>query len=505
MDNLAILAKNKVTDARRQDIQSKIDDCIAKVKPFLRWQIDDPEYFVGPGEALREDLAEDVPLHNDIIIFHPLHLLQKLDSVGLGQYALHFALKKELKRYTTYIKLWQMHFSRRQERQAAARFAKMQSSIGTMCKVLKGTNAAPLSRIKGASGSESKTGATITTDPMAIDKQLQAIWGKIHAGNMGPATQECSGHAFLNQYGAFFVKQAEFKVSRLSVKHLKDAIHCSPDNSPGLDGVLATDLEMLSDAALQRLADMLNLIEDGADWPQQMLAGRMAWLDKTDGPEPSLDPLDYRGLAILSKVYRLYGVIRLRHINEWIKTWEKHELFAGTTAPSGAEDAWYLMGLDLEVSKLYGQDITGGSADIWKCFDQVQRKLLYFLLEAGGFPMPILKAYMSFHEQVHYHNTIGGALGAPHRKPCSIPQGCPFSMMMTSFSFHPWVALMKSMYVILRGLADDLTVVATGPGHERRFRDAYSVSILPFPTWSQTSSEQMLHVQLLLGHSLQAC
>ena len=173
--------------------------------------------------------------------------------------------------------------------------------------------------------------------------------------------------------------------------------------------------------------------------------------------------MEYKGLATLSKIYRLYGAIRLGHLQQWVKQWEKHEVFAGTSAPTGAEDAWYLLGLDLELARLCDHLLTGGSADIWKCFDQAQRQLLYHLLEAVGFPSAVLTAYLGFHEQVQYYNTIGRGLGAPHRKPCSIPQGCPFSMMLTSFTFHTWVSKMRSMSVIPRALADDLTVVAIGP------------------------------------------
>ena len=59
---------------------------------------------------------------------------------------------------------------------------------------------------------------------------------------------------------------------------------------------------------------MFQAIEQGAEWPDQTLAGRTAWLDKTDGPLASLDPLEYRGLAILSKVYRIYGAMRLKQL-----------------------------------------------------------------------------------------------------------------------------------------------------------------------------------------------
>ena len=73
---------------------------------------------------------------------------------------------------------------------------------------------------------------------------------------------------------------------------------------------------------------------------------------KTEGPLPSLDPLDYRGLAILPKVYRLYFSIRLRDLHSWIKSSECEELFAGTSAATGAEDAWYPTRLDFELARL---------------------------------------------------------------------------------------------------------------------------------------------------------
>ena len=444
-DNLAILAKKKLDDAKKNDILAKIQDCKALIRPFLIYQNANPDQWYCPGEAEGAAVDSPAPGAGQHIQFNPANLLEKLDALGLGPFALHFALKKEITRYNSFIGAWQSHFSRQQEKEAASQLNKMQRSMGAMCKTLKGASSGPITRLRCCS--EKGEGDIITTDPETIDKQLQAIWGKIHKGNLGPKSKELAGPAFLQAYRDHFVMQGEFSVERLNAQTLAAAILETAENAPGLDGVTAADLQLLSPVAIQKLADMLQAIEDGADWPDQTLAGRTAWLDKTEGPEASLDPLDFRGLAILSKVYRLYGSIRLRHLHDWIRSWEKEELFAGTTAPCGAEDAWYLMGVDMELARLSDQPLTGGSADIWKCFDQVQRCLLYFLLEAAGFPKPILRAYKNFHERVHYHNTIGKALGAPHRKPCSIPQGCPLSMMMTSFSFHPWVALMKAMNV----------------------------------------------------------
>ena len=47
----------------------------------------------------------------------------------------------------------------------------------------------------------------------------------------------------------------------------------------------------------------------------------------------------------------------------------------------GAEDAWWRRTLDHELARLEGKEATGGGADIYKCFGQIQRKLLNTLLD----------------------------------------------------------------------------------------------------------------------------
>ena len=66
-------------------------------------------------------------------------------------------------------------------------------------------------------------------------------------------------------------------------------------------------------------------------------------------------------------------------------------------------------------------------------------------------------------------NTIAGGLGEPYFKPTSIPQGDPFSMMITSLLLRPWVMQMKTIKVIPRILADDLQLMTTGRRHLGRF------------------------------------
>jgi len=203
---LAILAKKKLDDAKKNDILAKIQDCKALIRPFLIYQSANPDQWYCPGEAEGAAVDSPAPGAGQHIQFNPANLLEKLDARGLGPFALHFALKKEIKRYNSFIGAWQSHFSRQQEKEAASQLNKMQRSMGAMCKTLKGASSGPITRLRCCS--EKGEGDIITTDPETIDKQLQAIWGKIHKGNLGPTSKELAGPAFLRAYGDHFVMQA---------------------------------------------------------------------------------------------------------------------------------------------------------------------------------------------------------------------------------------------------------------------------------------------------------
>ena len=85
-------------------------------------------------------------------------------------------------------------------------------------------------------------------------------------------------------------------------------------------------------------------------------------------------------------------------------------MFAGVPG-QGAADGAYFTALELEEAKLRGQNVTGGVADIYKCFDQVQRPLVYTLLLRGGVPQRVVNAYKAFLEKVQVHNSVAGGGG----------------------------------------------------------------------------------------------
>ena len=131
----------------------------------------------------------------------------------------------------------------------------------------------------------------------------------------------------------------------------------------------------------------------------------------------------------------------------------------------GAEDAAYATAVLIEHCMLRGKEATGGAADIFKCFDQITRPLVYELLRKAGMPEKVLKAYIGFQENLKAYNTVSGGIGEAYRKPTSVPQGDPLSMMIVALLLRAWTLEMKEMGLHPRVLADDLQVASTGEQH----------------------------------------
>ena len=150
-------------------------------------------------------------------------------------------------------------------------------------------------------------------------------------------------------------------------------------------------------------------------------------------------------------------------------------MFAGIEG-RGAADAAYTTALMLEYCKPTKTPYSGGAADILKCFDQIQRPLLYKILEEAGMPTRILDPYKRFLEAIQVHNTVAGGLGEAYHKPTSIPQGDPFSMMVVALIMRAWIMQMREAAVIPRILADDLQIIAAGPHHLENFEYAFDLT-----------------------------
>ena len=119
---------------------------------------------------------------------------------------------------------------------------------------------------------------------------------------------------------------------------------------------------------------------------------------------------------MLPALYRLWASTRLAQLEPWVDEWCMEEMYAGVGG-QGAADAAYASAVLLEHCKLRGMDVSGGAAAIFKYFDQVNRTLVYEILEKAGIPKRILQAYNGFQETLRAYFIIAGVSGKPTQNP----------------------------------------------------------------------------------------
>ncbi len=163
--------------------------------------------------------------------------------------------------------------------------------------------------------------------------------------------------------------------------------------------------------------------------------------------------------------------MRVRHMHGWIQQWDEEAIHAGVPG-KGAFDGWCKTAIDIELARVNNLLVAGGSIDIYKCFDQLNRQLIYKLAQEAGMPLRVLQAYRNYIESMQVQFQVGDAIGAEHRDRASLPQGCPFSMTMVALLLKPWLSIMQQARVVPRCLADDLLILAIGNQHQSRYINA---------------------------------
>ena len=269
---------------------------------------------------------------------------------------------------------------------------------------------------------------------------------------------------FMKKYAAWFFRSEEYCLQPFSGNDLYELCKVNKNSVGGLDGWNPSDWAILPLEAFVLLALLFVAIEGGAAWPEDSLHVKAAFLAKEENP--SLDPLGYRILLIFPILYRRWAAVRLRNLAPWVLSWWMPNFFAGGPGAS-AEDAWWLTALSVEYCKVKKKIFTAGIADMLKCFDQIIRPLLKAVLLMAGMPKAVVDAYMRYHDQVFIYNALAGGFGKPYKKRCSIPQGCPFSMMFIALLMLPWVCMSTAMRLQPKVLADDIMLSTIGDDKEQ--------------------------------------
>lgn len=128
-----------------------------------------------------------------------------------------------------------------------------------------------------------------------------------------------------------------------------------------MDGWHPAELTLVSYETARWIAELFELIEEGADWPQAATHATIAYLE-TEGGKPG-EAMSYRPITISAPIYRVWAAMRLKDMEQWISTWAVPDMYASTTG-QGATDAWYTLLVDFELKDLQGVPYCGGTVDI---------------------------------------------------------------------------------------------------------------------------------------------
>ena len=337
---------------------------------------------------------------------------------------------------------------------------------------------------------------SFSTSNEDIDKTLIDEWAKVYAGNFEDQAKEAAN--YLMAYQPFLCHNPAFNMPAITAQGLYDITqHISPSAS-GLDNFHPEDLRLLPLQAFEWLTAMYKMIEQGESWPDDSLTIGAHLLPKDTSD--ATNPLAYRILLITPSIYRLWARYRLSQLDEWASLWLPDCSFAGTIGMA-AEDAWYGTALQLEKAMVDKRKLVGGSLDLFKCFDQVPRPLLYCLLLHAGFPRGVLLGYLNFHEKAAIRHILGDSLGEHHFHRCGIPQGCPFSMLFITMMLAPWARQMAQYQVQPRCLADDMLITAVGPKALTMFTRAFHETMAHMKSMG---SELSAHKSLLFSTDSEA-
>jgi hypothetical protein len=314
---------------------------------------------------------------------------------------------------------------------------------------------------------------SFTANPSVVEQRIADLWDPTF--NAEPGRDHDIVGTFMQKHKKYIFRGEAPSLEPISGEDVYSCVRSCKHTAPGMDGWSPAEFSVLSMQACQQLASMLNRIEAGAGWPEQLLEHKAVGLAKSEqaGPEKLLD---YRWLMILPQLYRMWGKIRLSHLDGWIQQWMSPCVYSGCWG-RGAEDAWYEDALAMEECALKQIMAILGVVDIHKCYDMLVKPLVGMLLTVAGCPKQVVVPYMTFIMQQKVRFSLPGGIGPARTRGRSIPQGCPFSMAFLALVLRPWCMAMRDLGLQPRVLADDMLLAARGPAAPEIFEQGMELTL----------------------------
>ena len=150
---------------------------------------------------------------------------------------------------------------------------------------------------------------TITSNSKEMDKLLCDAWLPIF--RMYGSSPPPDWDKFKERFGQYLPEGPAMRAGPLTAQTLRRSLSkMQSSGSCGLDGWRIAEVKSLPDFFLDRLAVLLNTVEETGVWPQALAQGAVSLIGKGEGAEP----LKLRPISVMPVVYRLWAATRVREV-----------------------------------------------------------------------------------------------------------------------------------------------------------------------------------------------
>eukprot|EP00435_Cladocopium_sp_Y103_P015856 s1818_g3.t3 len=208
----------------------------------------------------------------------------------------------------------------------------------------------------------------------------------------------------------------------------------------GPDGVSRADLLNMPRPLTEQLLTILAQVEQGGEWPQQMVQGFIVSLEKVDGAS---DVQQYRPVCIFSVGYRTWSSIRARQVIQHLAKLAP-DCCAGSLPHISALDIWYTVLSLIEVSHHSHDELSGAVVDLVKCFNLLPRVPIMSMMHHFGVAEPILRGWASAQVSMRRRFKLRNCTGPPIASVTGFAEGCALSvtsMIAVNITAHKWLSL----------------------------------------------------------------
>ena len=218
-----------------------------------------------------------------------------------------------------------------------------------------------------------------------------------------------------------------------------------------------TELKAWPGFLLQKLADMLNDVEDsGGHWAPELLVQVVSLVPKDSTEE------DQRPITVATLVYRDWACVRARHLSDWIETWAAPTQFGYRRGKRSVDPAW-LSASAAEQAWLKQSHRMGFSLDLAKAYDSVPHQVLYNLLVHSGLPTSFCDTWLSAIRGARKFLKTAHGRGREFSVNRGLPQGDALACTGMDLLMSVWSrAVASESAVSVRSYADDATLEAEG-------------------------------------------